>query len=129
MPSHQVLHNLHRGDREVSCGTNDMAHDGFVHILKSCRSQSPRTMRSALVVLENALEDVFGTDACALLIPAERAVYTAGLVSGASRRVLAEAMRISHMHRYRWADLNPSVGGTGREGGTAPISILQSCHL
>ncbi|MBN1165358.1 MAG: hypothetical protein JXB45_12320 [Candidatus Krumholzibacteriota bacterium] len=93
----------------------------LVHILRKVRTQKPKTIRSALNVIEKALRDIYQFESCVLAIPLKRTLYVTRGIEGISRENLSRALSLRGNQPYRWFFLSP--GEQVGDPGGKPVSL------
>ena len=78
-----------------------MTTQDLTHIMQEFRRFSPRSVRSALMLLAEEFETRIGTSAAAVQLMSEKIVYVSGMPSGVEPSSLSRALRI-HNGDYLW---------------------------
>jgi signal transduction histidine kinase len=78
----------------------------LTHIMREFRRFSPRSIRSALLLLADELAVRLATDAAAIHLPAEKTVYVSGWPPGLKRSALAKTLRIGDDEKHLWIRLD-----------------------
>ncbi|HUV35470.1 MAG TPA: GAF domain-containing sensor histidine kinase [Patescibacteria group bacterium] len=92
-------------------------------LLGEVRRRSPRTIRSALRGLDEALGKMLDIDCCALDIPAERTAYITRRVPGVPDEAIYDAVRIPRGSGYRRVVLDRGGTAGSAAGGDAGLSV------
>ncbi|MCK4236390.1 MAG: GAF domain-containing protein, partial [Candidatus Krumholzibacteria bacterium] len=75
--------------------------------------------------LGEALDDLFGVDACALAIPSGKTIYVTKWIEGLDRVRLSKALKLQKVHGYRYIVLHTERDGKGEKAGDRAFSILE----
>ena len=78
----------------------------ITHIMREFRRFSPRSVRSALMLLANEFEARSGTAAAAVQLLDEKTVYVSGMPMGLEPSLLSETLRIENSGEYLWIRLD-----------------------
>jgi signal transduction histidine kinase len=93
--------------------TNDLT-----HIIREYRRFSPRSVRSALMLLADEFETRAGTSAAAVQLVQEKTIYLSGMPAGAETESLAQALKIPGSDNYLWIRLGGARAERGAVTGT-----------
>ena len=83
----------------------------LTHIMRELRRFSPRSVRSALMLLADEFEATCGTSAAAVQLLTEKTVYVSGMPAGLEPSLLSKPLRIGRSDEYLWIRLD---GGRSR---------------
>lgn len=78
----------------------------LTHIMREFRRFSPRSVRSALMLLADEFEARIGTSAVAIQLIPEKTIYLSGMQDGVERSSLSKALRIVDSGDYLWIRLD-----------------------
>ncbi len=90
------------------CRERQMLVGDVTHILRKMRMLSPITIRSAIIVVEEAINDFAELDACILELPAQKTVYQTRWVPGITRKELEKTLGLTKKTGYKWIVLDPA---------------------
>jgi len=99
-------------------GGEAMTTHDLTHIMREFRRFSPRSVRSALMLLADEFAARIGTSATAIQLMSERTVYILGMPAGMEPSSLSSVLRVSSSSDYLWIRLDggraKSRTGAGR---------------